>query len=324
MSFEGFLCEVSGEPVSTQECLACASHGAPAGCDMTSPVIRGIVEQKRPDDFGLSVTTALGCPRQWRLKIIYDYFTKPSHEWWVFRGVALHTAAETYAAEEGILSERRMNFLVSLGERMPSRANGYVALVGDNVVLTGKPDLVDMERGHIIDFKTTKKAPLRHYTYTCPTTGEVLRAGKFPARYDFTCGCGETHPAREIQKIGPPQARLDHLWQLAIYSLMLEENGVPIYTAEVVYQDMDRQKRIHVSTEELEKRKAEVQDYLERTLPLFTQAEIPAEADVPARAKWQCEKYCVVADQCQAYQSERISIPVSEQTAEESIMELGY
>ena len=314
MSFKGFLCEVSGEPVSAEECLDCASHGAPIGCDMTSPVIRGIINGKRPDDFGLSVTTALGCPRQWRLKIVCDYFTKPSHEWWVYRGVALHTAAETYAAEEGILSERRMNFLIPLGERMPPEVNGYVALVGDNVILTGKPDLVDVERGHIIDFKTSKKVPLRHYAYTCPKTGEILRAGKFPARYDFACGCGETHPAREIQKIGPPQARLDHLWQLAIYSLMLEENGVPIYTAEVVYQDMERQKRILVPAAELEKRKAEVQDYLERTLPLFTQAEIPVEADVPARAKWQCEKYCVVSEQCR----ERLNIPVSEQTVEES------
>lgn len=318
--FKGFICEVSKEKVSPEECLACASNGAPKKCDMTAPIIRGFINDKRPDDFGLSVTTALGCPRQWRLKIEYDYYTKPSAEWWLFRGTALHAAAEKYADAEGILSERRLNFLVPLGLGMPQRVNDYVALAGDNVILTGKPDLVDVERGHIIDFKTSKKVPLRHYTYTCPNTGKILRAGKFPARYDFACGCGGTHPAREIQRIGPPQARLEHLWQLAIYSLMLEENGVPIYTAEVVYQDMERQKRILVSAAELEKRKAEVQDYLERVLPLFAQAEIPTEADVPARAKWQCEKYCVVSEQCR----ERLNIPVSEQTAAESIKELGY
>ncbi|MEA2008517.1 MAG: PD-(D/E)XK nuclease family protein [Chloroflexota bacterium] len=340
MSFKGFICEVSKEPVSTEECLACARNGAPKKCDMTAPIVRGFINDKRPDNFGVSVTTALGCPRQWRLKIAYDYFTKPSHEWWLFRGTALHAAAEKYAEAEGILSETRMNFLVPLGERMPKTVNDYVALAGDSVILTGKPDLVDVERGHILDFKTTKKVPLRHYAYTCPITGEVLREGKFPARYDFTCGCGETHSGKDIQSIGPPQAMSGHVWQLAIYSLMLEENGVEMYTGEIVYQSMDRQKRILIGSEKMNAAKQEVQDYLVAALPLFTQAEIPAEADVPERVKWMCEKYCPVAMECksrpgafvpvaeeipQAEELEQpLRIPVSAQTAEESIMELGY
>ena len=322
--FKGFLCEISGEPILASNCLACASNGAPQGCDMTGPVIRGILKEKRPDDFGLSVTTALGCPRSWRLKMAYDYYTAPSAEWWIYRGQALHEAAEKHAAAKGVLAERRLNFLVPLGERMPEEANDHVALVGDHVVLTGKPDLVDVERGHIIDYKTTKKVPLRHYTYTCPRSGEVLREGKFPARYDFSCSCGETHPGRDIQTIGPPQARQDHLWQLAIYTLMLEENGQTVQTAEVVYQSMQRQKRILVPAEELSQHKAEVQRYLAEVLPLFTQADIPRKAEVPKRVKWQCKKYCAVAEQCQGDVSPCVITDVGGQTAEDSLRELGF
>lgn len=318
--FKGFVCTVSNEPVSPPECLACAANGAPQACSLTAPVVRGMLAHKRPDDFGLSVTTVLGCPRAWRLKIIHDYCTDPRSEWWLYRGQALHAAVEQHAGGEGILAERRLNFLFPLKERMPRAVNDYVSLVGDHVVLTGKPDVVDLERGHIIDYKTTSKVPLRHYTYTCPTTGEVLREGKFPARRDFSCGCGAAHPARDIQEIGPPQARASHRQQLAIYSLMLAENGVPVHTGEIVYQDMKRQKRILVGHAQLEEEKAQVQQDLKAWLPLFAQREIPAAHEVPERVRWMCEKYCPVADPCQQGDAAHVSA----QPVEQSLAELGF
>lgn len=67
MPFEGFICEVSGEVVFPLHCLECARGGAP-GCPMTAPVVKGILDGLRPDDFGLTVTSLLACARKERLK----------------------------------------------------------------------------------------------------------------------------------------------------------------------------------------------------------------------------------------------------------------
>ena len=64
----GFICEVTAEPVSPAECLACARGGAP-GCNMTELVIKGILYILHPDDFGLTVKTLLGCSRKARFSI---------------------------------------------------------------------------------------------------------------------------------------------------------------------------------------------------------------------------------------------------------------
>ena len=78
MPFAGFLCELSGEAISTDSCLACARSGAP-GCEISSPaIIAGIARNQRPPDFalaaasderqdlrldhGFSVTELLSCP----------------------------------------------------------------------------------------------------------------------------------------------------------------------------------------------------------------------------------------------------------------------
>ena len=70
--FQGFICEVTAERVTAFHCLACARKGAP-GCTMTAPVVRGILSNMRPADFGLTVTTLLGCARKARLKRAHPY-----------------------------------------------------------------------------------------------------------------------------------------------------------------------------------------------------------------------------------------------------------
>ena len=72
MPFEGFICEHTGKKVDVGVCLACTRAGAP-GCPMTAPVIKGIIDGILPDDFGLTVTSLLGCPRKERLKQEWPY-----------------------------------------------------------------------------------------------------------------------------------------------------------------------------------------------------------------------------------------------------------
>ena len=53
MPFKGFICEVTGEHVSPDHCLACARKGAP-GCDVGSPaIIAGIWRHQRPINYAL-------------------------------------------------------------------------------------------------------------------------------------------------------------------------------------------------------------------------------------------------------------------------------
>jgi len=74
--------------VSAHYCLACARDGAP-GCPMTAPVVKGILDGLRPDDFGLTVTTLLACSRKEQLKQGWPYHLRPSESWCAYRGQLL-------------------------------------------------------------------------------------------------------------------------------------------------------------------------------------------------------------------------------------------
>ena len=86
----GFLCEVTEEPVTFQECLACAQRGAP-GCPMVPAIIHDIASSIRSPEYandfakqagaevGFSATELLGCPRQYRLKKQNPYWEKGFH-----------------------------------------------------------------------------------------------------------------------------------------------------------------------------------------------------------------------------------------------------
>lgn len=74
--------------MSAHYCLACARDGAP-GCPMTAPVVKGILDGLRPDDFGLTVTTLLACSRKEQLKQGWPYHLRPSESWWAYRGQLL-------------------------------------------------------------------------------------------------------------------------------------------------------------------------------------------------------------------------------------------
>ena len=107
MPMAGFVCDAEELPVTIEACLACARAGALPGCHQTAPVIAGIVHGLRPDDFGLTVTTLIGCARKARLMHESPYWLKPAQSYWAFRGQIVHSIAAQYVADEADHAHRR-------------------------------------------------------------------------------------------------------------------------------------------------------------------------------------------------------------------------
>jgi len=338
MSFKAFICEASGDYVSPESCWKCAYHGAQPGCHLTAPVIHGILSNMRPDQpealltagFGtLTVTTILGCPRKWRLKIEYDYAEKPSRLWWAFRGQIAHNIIEQYAKDdEQILVEQRLSFMVEPA-RLIKLINDHIVMSGEHVVLTGQPDLVYLDLGHLMDFKSTKKVPQTWKTYTCPTSGEVLWEGQWRRRRDyvFRCDCGGVHKPRDVETEGPPRPYPNHQSQVSIYAYMLAQNGVEIHSAEIVYLDMERTLRLPIELIS----PAEIEQTLAERLPAFLSKELPSPLEpVNGKDSWECD-FCPVREHCKALTEHellpQISLPemVPAKEVETRLMaELGY
>ncbi len=306
--FQGFICEVTAEMVTPADCLACARSGAP-GCSMTAPVVRGILSNMRPADFGLTVTTLLGCARKARLKRAHPYWLKPSELWWSYRGQLLHNVAAQYALEDRhAIAEQRFSMLV--------QANGQV------IEITGQPDLVLTDLGVLVDYKTTKRMPQPWKTYTCPITGKVIQDSQWAVRTKYIdcpfCEDGR-HIAKDVLKLGKPQAYQGHIQQVSVYALMLRENGIPVQTAEIVYQDMAGQLRIPVDLLPAE----QVWALLEERVTLHTQPELPGIITDPEQA-WSCD-FCEVRSVCESLHGSPVGKgQINEQTEALILKELGF
>ena len=281
--FKGFICEHTNEKITPADCLACARAGAVANCPMSAPVIEGILANLRTDhlrdtgDWGLTITTLLGCPRKTRLKYERDYWLKPGELWWSYRGQLMHGVAAEYARKDpDALVEKRL------------------AMSLDTVKITGQPDLVLLDRRHLVDYKTTKSVPGPWRTYVCPRTGMVLREGQFAARYPIYCpACDTRHAPKDIERRGPPRAYGSHVEQVSLYRLLLVENGIPVDTAEIIYQDMAAQLRLPVELLPLDAARA----LLRERVNLHIQPDLPGILTDPGDL-WACD-YCPVRDVCE-------------------------
>ena len=283
MSFAGFICEVTDEPVTPAACMACARSGPLPGCPMSAPVVKGILDGLRPDDFGVTVTTLLGCTRKQRLKIEFDYHTRPHELWWAYRGQLMHGIAAAYAASDPhAIAERRFTMVLEAND-------GFVEI-------SGQPDLVYTDRGLLVDYKTTKAVPGPWRTYTCPETEAVIREGPFAWRNKYItcphCPDGE-HVAREVLHEGLPRPYRSHVQQVSAYRLLMAENDVTVERAQIIYQDMREQLPIEVELLPLDETLA----LLQERLALFTSPEFPPVITDPDEV-WQCD-YCPVRGVCE-------------------------
>jgi CRISPR/Cas system-associated exonuclease Cas4 (RecB family) len=277
--------------ITIDACLQCAREGALPGCHQTAPVIAGIVRGLRPDSFGLTVTTLISCVRKTRLMREVPYWLKPSESYWAYRGTLMHGVAALYAAEaDQIIAEQRFAMLVE-------------TLDGRLVEVTGQPDLVLLDQARILDFKTTKSVPTGWRSYMCPETEQVISEGPYALRRRFIvcpyCRLGQ-HEVKAIEVISEPRAKAQHVLQLSLYRLLLHRHGIEVTAGEIVYQDMDTQRRIPVDLMSL----ADAERYLRERVTLATQLELPSVL-TDEEELWQCD-YCPVRDECERQHGGRV------------------
>ena len=144
MPFSGYICNIKNTVVSPAECERCARRGAPAACPLTAPVVSGLsLGIRSRDDF--TCTELLGCLRQVRLKREHEYYLDPKELYWAFRGQLLHNVAQRWVrrGDEDAVAERRFSARVFL----------------DAPPISGQPDLVYTDRGHLVDYKACQGKP---------------------------------------------------------------------------------------------------------------------------------------------------------------------
>ncbi len=283
MPFQNFICEATGQPIPPQDCLVCARNGGQPGCPMTAPVIKGILANMRPDDFGITITTLLGCPRKFQLKQEWDYNLRPSELWWVYRGQLMHDVCARFTKEDpGAIVEERYSVMIDTPTGI--------------IIISGQPDLVYLDRRHILDFKTIKAVPGPWRSYICPETGLLIHEGPFAWRPKMIscphCFEGE-HVARHVVQEGSSRAKKAHVQQVSLYRLVLAEHGVAVDTAEIVYMDMSEQLRIPVDLLPLD----EAWSLIEQRLALFTTGILPGVL-LDLEETWECD-YCPVRSVCE-------------------------
>ena len=219
----GFDCEVTGEPVSFDVCLACAREGAP-GCPMTPALVERIRDDIRPQDFaqrlaeehgadiGFSVTEVIYCPRKQRLSNQYPYNEKPSSLYRMKRGSGVHADLALYS---GGIREARLHWKFLFG--------------GRKVLLTGSPDLIETrpDGWYISDYKVTGNPPRRRWVYLC--TG--CQAETVKEERTFHCpNCGPLRRDHVDRLALLPEARDGHARQVNLYGLLIEKNAEKLAT----------------------------------------------------------------------------------------------
>lgn len=230
MPFAGYICKVKGAVVSAQQCERCARAGAPPACPLTAPVVAGMTLGIRNLE-GFTATELLGCLRKVRLKREHDYYLDPEELYWAFRGQLMHEVAKRWVRrdDEDAIAERRFTARVFL----------------DAEPISGQPDLIYKDRGHIVDFKTTRRLPGTWKVYRCQKCGEVMHEGENVVRKDlkkFECPhCA--HPHDYIARLtglteGPPRARPSHVAQINVYAWILVQHDIAIHSGEIIYLDM--------------------------------------------------------------------------------------
>ena len=216
----GFLCEVTEEPVTFQECLACAQHGA-LGCPMIPAIILDIAGSIRSPEYanalakhsgaevGFSATELLGCPRQYRLKKKHPYWEKPSGMYRMAFGTGYHAALSKYSA--GIAEET---------------LTWKFTFQGKFVLLVGTPDLVELRPNgwYITDYKVTGNPPFGKKVLICVHCDLELYKGDDGLMCP-NCGALNPRSAAVSRVYRSPQARSSHIEQVNLYALLIEKNA---------------------------------------------------------------------------------------------------
>lgn len=290
----GLLCEMTEEPVSFDECLACAGRGAP-GCPMLPAIIERIRDGLRPPDyaqsmartrgadFGVSVTELIYCPRAYWLERQHPYRERPRDLYRMLRGTGVHADLAHYS--QGIRE-------VTLTWKFQYQ--------GRSILLAGSPDLIEArpQGWFITDYKVTGNPPRTRWVYLCSgCQAETLKEDK-----SFLCpNCGPLFRASVERVCLPPQARDGHVRQVNLYCLLVEKNaeqlaldhglpdpGEPL-GGQVAYLPHDVPLRCPVAYE-----RPGTLAFLKERLSLLLAPSLPA----PLSGGWECD-YCAVRAVCE-------------------------
>jgi hypothetical protein len=288
-----------------EECLRCAREGP--HCDFSYPLIHGIWEGLR-DWVGITATTLLGCPVEKHLSWENDVYAPLESLMWAFRGQLFHDLMETHGQRE---AEDAM---------VEVRQSRMVIIDGDEVEISGQPDLVIPSKGVIRDHKTTRSIPRDRFS--CSLCGRGINP-----QYGLACkGCHTQWGSLEELVRNPGRMYDNHRRQLLIYRWLMAGNGIgPLRCLQIQYLDMSKAKLITMPQEEVASLQTIEAAIVERARPLhraLAYGEIPPamdpdwwREDAHPQSKdryWQCPKpqasapaqrqgYCNVSHLCHAY-----------------------
>lgn len=291
----GITCEMTEEPATFDECLACAQRGAP-GCPMIPSLIERIRDDIRPQDFaqqialqngadvGFSVTELIYCPRKHRLSNMYPFTEKPTNLYRMKLGSGVHVDLAQYS--QGIRE---------------TRLTWKFQFMGHKVLITGSPDLIEArpDGWYITDYKLTGNPPRRRWVYVC--TGCQAETVK----EDRTFHCPNCGPLRRdnVDRVAfAPDAREGHVWQVNLYGLLIEKNTEKLATdhglqdpgevagGQVVYLPADTPIRCNVRYD----RDATLA-FLKQKLSALVSPDLPP----VLIGGWECD-YCPVRAQCES------------------------
>jgi len=216
----GFVCEVTEEPVSFDECLACAQRGAP-GCPMIPAAIHDIAGSIRDPEYannlahqagaeiGFSATELLGCPRQYVLKKQHPYWEKPTSMYRMAFGTGYHAALAKYP---GGIREQTLTWKFTF--------------LGKPILLVGTPDTIEATPTgwHIVDYKVTANPPFGHKVPICVHCDLDLYKGDDGLMCP-NCGALNPRSSAVARVYRPPQARSSHAQQVNLYALLVAKNA---------------------------------------------------------------------------------------------------
>lgn len=139
MPLAGFICEITHDPVTFDECLECAHIDHP--CSFTYEILQAMT--RNPEEranAGVSVTTVVSCVRKGYYGVTQLFYQYPHLLWPAQRGTLFHTLVENNK-EPGAIYEHRFGREVS------------------GIMLTGQIDKLVPQERLIVDYKTKQYLP---------------------------------------------------------------------------------------------------------------------------------------------------------------------
>jgi len=147
MPVVGIQCGCDGSLQSFDSCIECHRNRGPRNCHFPTFALKLMRDNgSKRKGVGYSATTLLACPRAVALLEEYDYYEDLYSAWNKTRGELMHMVAEAYP-DDNIIQEQRIRKMVTVD--------------GEEFLVTGKADEIDIVYQYILDYKWTGEIPTK-------------------------------------------------------------------------------------------------------------------------------------------------------------------